>query len=148
MQKHLFTIIGKGQCGKTTVIKKINELYQSRLESAGFTVCHEKNPTGKDIALRYTHPNGLKIGIFSSGDTASIIDKYCDIFKDCDIIICASRHTKPQFTAIRNAARDQNRLLHVLNKTGRHKTDTNPDDDWIIEQFKQKTQNLEPFSSL
>ncbi|WP_428071842.1 hypothetical protein [Candidatus Avelusimicrobium alvi] len=148
MQKHLFTIIGKGQCGKTTVIKKINELYQSRLESAGFTVCNATNTTGKDIALRYTHPNGLKIGIFSSGDTASIIDKYCGIFKDCDIIICASRHTKPQFTAIRNAARDQNRLLHVLNKTGRHKTDTNPDDDWIIEQFKQKTQNLEPFSSL
>ena len=148
MQKHLFTIIGKGQCGKTTVIKKINELYQSRLESAGFTVCNATNTTGKDIALRYTHPNGLTIGIFSSGDTASIIDKYCGIFKDCDIIICASLHTKPQVTAIRNAARDQNRLLHFLNKTGMHKTDTNPDDDWIIEQFKQKTQNLEPFSSL
>lgn len=146
MQKHLFAVTGKGTCGKTTVIKKINELYKPIFEQHGFQITDVKQYAGRDIAYLYTHPKGIKIGIFSHGDTASIIRKYCNILQDCDVILCASRHTKPQFSAVREICQKQNRFLHTLHKTGTHKTDPTEDDSWVIEQFKQKTKDL--FSSL
>ena len=148
-EKHLFVVVGKSNCGKTTVVKKINKLCYNFLIKKGFTQTHVKTHQGQDIAYRYTNvATDEKVGIFSHGDSYHIIDKYYKLLQDCPIVICASRHSKPQFTAIREIIKKPKRTLHILYKTGKHKLDMEEDDNWVVEQFKEKIKKLPLFADL
>ena len=76
---------GKGNCGKTTTIKKVLDVLLKESQMI------EKEAAYEPDCLCVLLYKGLKIGIFSMGDYAreivAKIDEYAE--KGCDVFLCA-----------------------------------------------------------
>lgn len=145
MKKYFLAVIGKSNCGKTSVIKKINALLAPLLEQEGYTAYSLNRWRSNEIAFMYSCPGKPSTGIFSHGDIPSTIFNLCTSLRECQLIIGASRHSKRQFNIIRKTIQQQKRELHVLYKTGKSKDDQTEDDEWILQQYQEKISFLLPF---
>ena len=85
---------GKGNCGKTTVLKK---LYAKIVADSRFSQIYFKKEEPLDLSAMF-ECNGKKIGLTTLGDGERDLKGPFDIFikENCDLVVCAcrSRDTK------------------------------------------------------
>lgn len=87
MKKTILCLFGPANAGKTSTIRRVDEILQS-YGAKLVKVLFEEYDFGKEYMFR-----GHKIGILSLGDPGSAQSEHLDhlAIDECDIIICASR---------------------------------------------------------
>lgn len=79
---------GPDHCGKTSSLKK---LFDRIKENHGVEVLRKDtvDKWEKDFVYKVRYADGKTLVIATQGDYKNLLKKYCEKFKDCDILLCA-----------------------------------------------------------
>lgn len=139
-RKILFCIVGTENTGKTSIIKKIYDLYKNNasFKSTCLNYLGNKNSDFSDVFNLNINNINITIGILSAGDEKITIDKELQKFINCDYIICVSRTKGNTKEVIETFANTNEFVLRQINKSYFWKT-------YITQKYKSITANEEHY---
>ncbi|MDE9557900.1 hypothetical protein KKJ06_21555 [Xenorhabdus bovienii] len=130
--KSMLALKGAGDTGKTETLTLLIEL----LKSLDGVKCEKHKFKKESVAIFVI--NNIRIGISTSGDIESVLDKKVREFivSDCNVIVCATRTFGVTVEAIKALAREYQYSLEWIDKS---RADRNNK----VEQFKKNKLDAE-----
>ena len=118
MQKIVFGLYGKGDCGKTATVIQASDFVKNTPGANLVLDLNNSEATDDDI-IRAFDVDGVTAGFSSGGDNKKAVMEGLATFAehDIDIIVCVTRETHATKSTVRKWCESNNRALHWIPQT-------------------------------
>lgn len=135
--KILFCVVGATNCGKTSVINNLYDLFKKNPSFKSTSYSTIDSDFSDIFTIQLNHKK-TTVGIISAGDDDITIKSELKKFIQCDYIICVSRTKGKTRDAVENFANSNKFILRQINKSYFWKTN-------ITQKYKSITANEEHY---